>query len=161
MAEDRHELPPPRLVIPNAARRWFTTRNYDLLVYSDRLVAVKGLTLRGGMQDERRDVQVRAVLGVPDSKSVWERQRARSEQRVAALITNGELGSAESSDQILVPLSDVASAKLGKRVGVVSLRLWLKDGSKLSWRWMNHSLAKPYADAAPVLRDVLGNLLRR
>lgn len=161
MAEDRDELPAPRLVIPNAARRWLTTTNYDLLVYSDRLVAVKGLTLRGGMQDDRRDRHVRAVLGVPDSRSVGERQRARTEQRVAALMTNGELGSAESSDQILVQLSDMSRAKLSKRVGIVSLRLWLKDGSKLSWRWMNHSLAKPYADAAPVLRDVLGNLLRR
>ena len=121
----------------------------------------KVVTLRGGLQDDRRDRRVRAVLGLPDSMSVAERLRARDEQRVADLMQTTELDSAESSARILVRFSDVASAKLSKRLVVVSLRLRLKDGSRLSWRWMNNSLAKPYADAAPVLREVLGSLLSR
>ena len=45
MPESRDDAVRPRLVVPNAAKRWLTLTNYNLFVYDDRLVAVKGLSL--------------------------------------------------------------------------------------------------------------------
>jgi len=119
----------PRIVLPNVSTRLFwTTINYDLFVYNDCLVAVQGLTLRGGVRD--------AFAG----------QRPR----------------AQASDRVVIRFDDVSRATLKKRAGIiVALRLSLKDGTRLSWFWMNSSLARPYGEAAPVLRRVLGSVLHQ
>src|SRR5881409_2609575 len=64
----------PRLVLPNVAERWLTTVNYDLLIFDDRLVAVRGLTLRGGLADGRTARETRRALGVAAEGTAWERQ---------------------------------------------------------------------------------------
>jgi hypothetical protein len=150
----------PRLTIPNASRRWLTTVNYDLLVFDDRLVALKGLTLKGGAAQARTDQRVRRALGAPAEESSWARQRARDEERVAAAAVDAAVASSDRPDRIVVRFDDVRQARLTKRFGIVALRLTLEDGSSHRWMWMNNSMARRYAETAPVLRAVLGSRLR-
>ena len=173
MPESQEVLERPRLVVPNTADRWFTLANYDLFLFDGRLVALKGLTMRGAMRDpvkeavtearkRRKDRRNGDAVGEQSRENAWQRARTRTEKRVAATHASAaSLNSSESSDRIVIQLADVSSAKLSKRGGIVVLRLQLKDGTQRSWRWMNSSQARVYAEAAPVLRDVLGSLLRQ
>jgi hypothetical protein len=158
----RNDAVLPRLVVPNAAKRWLTLTNYDLLFYDDRLIAVKGLTLgRGTLRDMWTEEQTRSVAGAGAGESVRERERRRTEDRVASRTPNAGLESGASDDRIVVEFQDLLGAKLTKHAGIVALRLRLRNGTTLSWFWMSNSFACRYAKAAPVLRDVLGSLLRQ
>lgn len=156
----------PRLVVPYVADGFKTLANHDLFLFDDRLVALKTPgALRDAVQDERnrkKDERKRNAVGEQNRENAGQRQRTQTEQRVAATRASAaSLKSTESSDRVVIQLADVLSAKLSKRAwGVVVLRLQLTDGTKRSWRWMNNSQACRYTEAAPVLRDVLGSLLR-
>ena len=166
MPESREDLEVPRLVVPYVANGFKTPANYDLFLFDDRLVALKApAAMRDAVKDERnrkKDEQNRNAVGEQKRENAGQRQRTQTEQRVAATRASAaSLKSSESSDRIVIQLADVLSAKLSKRAwGVVVLRLQLTDGTKRSWRWMNNSQARRYTEAAPVLRDVLGSLLR-
>jgi hypothetical protein len=171
--ESREDLETPRLVVPYVADGFKTLANHDLFLFDDRLVALKVPgAMRDAVKDERtrkndernrkKDERKRNAVGEPNRGNAGQRQRTQTEQRLAATRASAaSLKSSESSDRIVIQLADVLSAKLSKRAwGVVVLRLQLTDGTKRSWRWMNNSQARRYTEAAPVLRDVFGSLLR-
>jgi hypothetical protein len=149
----------PRLVIPNVSQRsLLTATNFDLFFFDDRLVARKGLTLQSGARDA---LEHRRTHGTSlDPIDSWRRQRSRDNERTAEAASDGALDSSGVSDErIVVRFGDIASARLSKRLGIVTLRLRLTDGTQRPWFWMNNSMAKRYADAEPVIRDLLGSLL--
>jgi hypothetical protein len=164
--ESREDLEMPRLVVPYVANGLWTLANYDLFLFDDRLVALKAPgAVRDavkGERDRKKDERNRNAVGEQNRENAGQRQWTQTEQRVAAARASAaSLKSSESSDRSVIQLADVLSAKLSKRVwGVVVLRLQLTDGTKREWRWMNSSQARRYTEAAPVLRDVLGSLLR-
>ena len=44
----------PLLVVRNTSRGWLTTVNHELFLYDDRLVSVRGVTLRSGTVAARK-----------------------------------------------------------------------------------------------------------
>jgi hypothetical protein len=141
-------LTPPRLAIPNsAARPLLATTNFDLLFYSDRLVAAKGLTLGSGTRTAARDMRSGGVS--------WAEMGARDASRIeqVSALTDHEVLSLDKDNRVL-RFTDVVRARLSSRVGVVKLTLDIDDGQTFTWRWLR-MFGSPKT-VAPSLEDLLG-----
>jgi len=142
----------PVFVVVNAAARWLTTINYDLLIYEDKVVVARGIALRGSLTEARES---RAVLGRRRSSLEMneERVRSTSERELDELLA--------VKGNRLIRASDIASATLKRRFGICTLRLKLQTGENLKYKWMNSaSLATDYEQAKMALRELLGARLK-
>ena len=140
-------LGPPVFALKNTATRWATTVNYDLLIYQDTMVVARGLSWKGFTEEQ---FESRAIGLKPTS---FERDEHRltltSETPLEELLT------ADSGNR-LIRTADIASAKLGRRFGICTLRLTLQGGESLKYMWMNSSKATKYEPAKVALRELLG-----
>jgi hypothetical protein len=147
----------PLYVVFNAARRWMTTTNFDLFIYSDRLVAVRGFTVRSGLREARVE---RKTVGKASWAESETRRRRREAERVAdALRLREEDVLAQYPENDAVRIDSICDARFRRRVGVCWLALSLADGEIVKWMWL--SRYAPYEEAEPVLRRVLGERLAR
>lgn len=105
----------PLIAIRNTAtRRLFTTKNFDLLLYPDRLVAAQGLTLGSGTRTALRE----AASG---GRS-WAEVDAGGAQRIkdVAALADDEL-LARADGNVVLPMTEIFSARLSTHVGFAKL----------------------------------------
>jgi hypothetical protein len=142
-------LGPPVFVVTNTAVRWATTINYDLLLYEDKLVVARGFELRRSVKEE---LFLRDVVGVERSSAERNEERVRktAEQQLEELLAADE-------NNRVIRAWEIASASLKHRLGICSLRLTLRTGEKLKYRWMNSaSFATKYKPAKEAFLQFLG-----
>src|SRR3954453_19879195 len=96
----------PRLIIRNAARRWLTLKNFDLLFYDDRLIAAEGVTFI-------------SALGTGSSPNPRQAREAADADRVAQLldVTDQEI-LRRARDNLVIRLDEITRARLTARFGI-------------------------------------------
>ena len=133
----------------NTAARLATTVNYDLLIYADRIVVARGLSLRGSVAEERL---------LSDATGVTRSGLERDEERLTRTSERQleDLLAADEGNR-LIRASDIASANLKRRFGICTLTLDLEGGESLKYRWLNSaSAAADYEQAKGAFRELLG-----
>src|SRR4051812_15486326 len=106
---------PPVCTVKNTAKGWATSVNYDLLIYNDRLIVARGLSLVSGLREVWRNRE--ESFG----------HRIDHDARVAATAAKSgdELSSADPGNRLIMA-SEIESARL-RRGPICSLRLKLHD----------------------------------
>jgi hypothetical protein len=147
----------PLYAVRNTSRGWLTTVNHELFLYEDRLVSVRGATLRSGTAAARKRSK---ESGQASIKEDWAGLSEDADRRVADVLATPEAAVLERRDSALVAVDDVAEARLARRIGICKLVLKTRDGRKLAWRWMDVKMNGKFDEVAPVVRRVFGDRLR-
>ena len=153
----------PLCVIRNASPGPLSRKTFNVLVFRDRLLAIRGPgaleMMRGsghaGFEPSPGPrLQRRRFQAVHDSIDV---QRQASDERVRELLrqTESELLT-RSPDNRRVELADIASARLDRRRTSSRLRLRLREGDTLRWDFVRGTLGADHDRVAGVLALLLG-----
>lgn len=128
----------------------------DVHVFDDAMVMIQGLTPKAGLA--YRTLLDRGVLGIAvgfaGRKRAFENQHEQAE--AADHASAASLAQAVDGAQ-LMPLSNVASARLEKGLGkVCKLTFTTGDGESDTWRWNWKKNGPPADEAAEILGSALG-----
>ena len=155
------ELDEPLYVVRSAGMKWLSTTTYDLFVYPDRLLSVPGLTMKSGMKDAARR-SGRNLVRPAAPGSGWRRAKEAAHEdsaaRTESVTASSEAEVAARGGEVL-PVADIVGARLGKRGGICSLAVELRDGRTLRWQWTNLEINGRLEEVSPILREVLGDRL--
>jgi|SRR5271166_4390954 len=121
----------PLLTIYNTARRWTTPKNYDLVLYEHAVLIALGLRLGNVGREKRRRREVRKA-GARGPLAHVPAGNAERSGKIAATPVQTIL-TADSGNR-LVPLEEIDSAGLTRRLGLCTLKLRLIDGTRPSPR---------------------------
>jgi hypothetical protein len=168
---DVPEMQSPVFAVKNAARRWATTVNYDLLIYDDRILVARGLSYRDAApelgsyaRETRAAARTRRETGIdvervrPERPFTPEVHEARV-QSVASLSVE-EVLSKDAGNRLIWSV-DIAVARLTRWFGICTFRLKLLTGERLKYMWMDSAKrAAAYAPAKEALQSLLGYRLR-
>jgi hypothetical protein len=150
----------PLLTIYNTARRWWTVKNYDLVIYDRAVLIVLGIRLDSLVREMRRRREARHLEG---TRGLGARISAANDERSATIATTPlpVLLAADPGNR-LVGLDEIQSARLSRRLGISTLRLELSDGIRLRFLWTNASWRgfPRYEEAAETLRSLLPGRFR-
>ena len=150
-------LGPPLLTIYNTAGRWLTLKNYDLLVYENALLIVLGLTARNLGREMRRRRETRKARFRRPLSHVPAGNAERS-ANIAATPVPAIL--AADHGNRLVPLDEIESAVLSRRLGTCKLELRLQDETRPRFIWLNLSVNANYDHVIETLTDRLPERFR-
>ncbi|HWX96191.1 MAG TPA: hypothetical protein VNZ01_04995 [Solirubrobacteraceae bacterium] len=150
-------LGPPRLTIYNTAERWLTLKNYDLVFYENAVLIVLGLTARNLRREMRRRREVRRA-GFRRPLSHVPAGNAERSAYIAATPVPATL--AEDRGNRLVPLDEIESAGLSRRLGMCKLKLRLTDETHATFIWANLSVNANYDHVTETLTDLLPERFR-
>ena|ERR1700720_4178552 len=148
---------PPLLTIYNTAERWLTLKNYDLLFYEHHLLIVLGLNTRNLRREMRRRREVRQA-GFHRPLSHVPAGNAERSANIAGTAVSDIL-TAERGNR-LVPLEEVQSAVLSRRLGICRLKLRLTDQTRLRFIWANLSVNANYDHVIETLTDLMPERFR-
>jgi len=135
------------------AERWLTTVNYDVLIYPDSLLVVRGLSWRA-FPDYRKERQEGREHGRPASDVHVARVRRASETPMEQLL-------AADRRNRMIQTDEIVYAPLKRRWGFCALTIHVIDGERLKFTWVNNSRRNgDYNEIAAALASVLGDRLK-
>jgi hypothetical protein len=148
----------PLLTIYNTSQGWLTLKNYDLVLYEHGVLIVLGLTLGNVGREQRRRREARRA----GARGVGAHVPAGNAERSAKIVATplSAILAADPGNR-LVPLEEIESAALTRRLGICKLKLRLTEKTSLKFIWLNSSRMNASYDAVTkTLTDLLTGRLR-